>query len=150
MANEEINAVRAEAKARGVKWSHVLEAYELVKADEIEARAHDNEVRRHAWFVHAVATRPYWARFWSCGFAHVYGKRVAESDYKAIPGYDVTHQEVAGRFPEFASDDGCERLWAFLLSPYRPMPRRAVMLEKAVELVARESRRAEELEAVPF
>ena len=47
-------------------------------------------------------------------------------------------------FPEYAADDGCERLWEFLLSPYNRMPTREVMLARAVDQ-ARELKRRVEL-----
>jgi hypothetical protein len=152
--SSELQAIRAEAKELGVKWAHVLAAYDQVKAEEAAAREHVNDVRQQAWTTY-TADRPYAWEFWRIGFATRFGRIVAAADYKRIPGYDVLHQEIARRFPEFADDDGCERLWTFLLSPYRPMPRRVVMLRTALERAAEEvrrdrRRRVKELEAVPF
>lgn len=152
MASDEIKKLQREAKRAGIHWAAVLAAYDQIKAEESAGREHENEVRRHAWFIHRGAARPSKMRFWSCGFAYRYGAIAAAADFKAIAGYDVTAQEVAGRFPEYADDEGCERLWSFLLSPYRPMPRRDVMLRKALERVAavvRPARKAKR-ERVPF
>ena len=54
----------------------------------------------------------------------MYGERVQRGDFTAVPGYDGIAQQIAGQFPEYADDGGTERLWAFLMSPYEPLPPR--------------------------
>lgn len=116
------------------------EAYKAVKAGEQQKRAHGNEIRQLAWFV-ARASKPYAWRWWRLGFQTVYGARVERSDFTVVPGYDVIHREVAHYFPEYDSADGCERLWALLMSPYEAMPRKSVMMAEA-KLMLRKGRKA--------
>lgn len=149
MAAPVIESLRAEAKRRGLKWSHVLAAYREVKAGEIAAREHANEVRRQAWTSHTARTPWAWP-WWRIGFRSRYGRLVDTADYKAIRGYDVLHAEVAATFPEFSDDDGCERLWSFLLSPYNPLPRREKLLERAIEEAERIAAREDDWSATEF
>lgn len=149
MAESIIETLRADAKRRGIRWSQVLAAYGEIKAGEIAAREHANELRRQAWTSY-TATKPYAWEFWRIGFRTRFGRLVDAADYKAIPGYDVLHQEVAASFPEFADDTGCERLWAFLLSPYDPLPRRAELLERALERAEQLAQDGREDESTAF
>lgn len=96
--------------------------------------------------------RPYAWGWWRVGFQHTYGARVERADFTAVPGYDGLAQEVAGRFPEYADDDGTARLWAFLLSPYDPLPRREVLMRRAMDrleaMIGRETGRTARHEEV--
>jgi len=148
MAAASIEAIRTEAKAAGVPWSWVIAACRELRAQEADAREHANEVRRHAWFLHASAA--YAQPFWRIGFRTRFGRLVDAHDYKRIPGYDTLHRELCCRFPEFADDDGCERLWSFLMAPYDPVPRRAALMARALELAKVRYRERQEAEALRF
>jgi hypothetical protein len=145
MADSVIETIRAEAKARGVPWSWVLAACRELREQEAAAREHANAVRREAWTFYTALTPWAWS-WWRVGFRTRFRKLVEAHDYKAVPGYDVLHQEMAAAFPEFADDGGCERLWSFLLSPYNPVPKRAELLGRAMEVAAA----AREAESVGF
>lgn len=139
--------LRREARARGLRWGDVLEAYAEVKHLERVRREHANAVREHAWTLY-TATTPYRWPFWRVGFQTFFGKRIARgADLTSIPGYDTLASEVALTFPEYAGPDGTERLWAFLLSPYDPLPSRESMIRAAMDRL--EAHRSEHEAGVP-
>ena len=112
------------------------EAYREIKAAEIQKRERPNEIRATAWTCYKANSPGCWP-FWRHGFYATFKARLARgADYTIIPGYDEIAQEIATEFPEYAGDDGTERLWDFLLSPYDKMPSRDEMLRKAADLVA--------------
>lgn len=102
-------------------------------------------MRSTAWYFYTARTPWAWP-FWRIGFRSRFERLVDAHDFKAVPGFDTLHQEIAGTFPEFADDDGCERLWSFLLSPYNPVPKRAELLARALEVAAA----AREADSVAF
>lgn len=63
-------------------------------------------------------------------------------------GFDTLHslthyqiaQQIAGEFPEYAADDGIERLFAFLFSPYDRLPDREAIYREAMDLIEWEAR----------
>ncbi len=74
-----------------------------------------------------------------------------------MPGYDEIAQQIATAFPEYATDDGTQRLWDFLFSPYDKMPSRYELIEEALELADQSGKRKAEsghdgfpLSALPF
>jgi len=127
-----IAQLRSEAKRRGLRWSDVLDAYRDAKAAEIDKRRRPNEVRQTAWWLATASTPGSWP-FWRHGFAKRWGARVDRGDYTAVPGYDEIAQAIATQFPEYAGDDGTERLFDFLLSPYDRIPGRPELLERALD-----------------
>lgn len=135
MATQSVETIRTEAKRRGVPWRLVLEVCKELRAEAAAAAEHSNRVRREAWTSYTARTPWAWP-FWRIGFRSRFGKRVDAADYKAVPGHDVLHQQIACQFPEFDGDDGCERLWAFLMAPYEPLPKREALLGRALELAA--------------
>lgn len=137
-----IGEIRQEAKRRGVPWAHVRAVYDEIKAGEWARRERPNDVRATAWAC-ANAHAPGKWEFWRHGFRSQYGARVDRSDYTAIPRYDVLAQELAALFREYAPDDGCERLWEFLLSPYQRYPAAPGMYAEALEVASRERERRE-------
>ena len=56
---------------------------------------------------------------------------------------------MATVFPEFAGDDGTERLWDFLLSPYDRYPPAEKLYQKALELALSEKKKAKTATPVP-
>lgn len=120
--------------ARPFTRKQLLATYRQVKAEAQQARARDCEVRETAWY-HWTANRPYAWEFWRIGFQTTLGKKVADKDLTAIPGYDEFAQEMGTIFPEYAGD--AERLWDFLLSPYVPMPPKAELMRRAEERLER-------------
>jgi hypothetical protein len=112
----------------------IRQAYHQVKAAERARRERPNEVRATAWWLFTASTPGSWP-FWRHGFASRFGRRLARgADFTIIPGYDEIGQEIATQFPEYADDDGTERLWSFLLSPYDRLPNRDEMMRKARDL----------------
>ena len=141
MSLDTLSEVRREVKRRRLSWPAVQDAYREVKAAEWERRQYANEVREAAW---CLATSPGCWPFWRHGFLSRFGHLIARgADLTSIPGYDLLAQSVALRFPEYATDDGTERLWDFLLSPHDRMPTREQLYRKAVDM-------AEQAVAVPF
>lgn len=131
---------RTATRDRGLRWVDVLSAYREIKAGEWDSRQRDNEVRAAAWMM-ATASRPACWPFWRHGFASRWGERIANgSDFTIIPGYDEIGQQIASEFPEYATDDGTERLFEFLLSPYRKMPPTETLFRLAMERVEYETR----------
>lgn len=149
MADPILETIRREAKAGGVPWSWVIEACRELREQARDAREHANEVRRHAWFLYN-GSRPWAWPWWRIGFRSRFGKLVDDHDYKRVPGYDTLHQELCCRFPEFGDDGGCERLWAFLMAPYDPVPRRAKLMAQALESATRRLVERQEAEGVRF
>jgi hypothetical protein len=142
MDHESVARLRSLAKAAGVSWQAVVDRYEMLREQDREKRARPNEVRQAAWW-YATANSPGCAPFWRHGFVARYGRRVEQSDHTAIPGYDEIAQEVGSRFGEFAGDDGTERLWSFLLSPYEKRPSREDLLKRALRELEDEQSRGE-------
>lgn len=143
MASNSLAELRREAKVRGLSWADVRAAYREIKAQEWEKRQRPNEIRQVAWCV--ATSRGCWP-FWRHGFYARWGARVERSDYTAVPGYDLIGQTVATEFPEYGTDDGTERLFEFLLSPYDRMPDRETLYQWAMDRVERET----QLDEVPF
>ncbi len=129
-----MNELRQEARDRNLPWSAVEAAYRDVKAAEWENRRVPNEVRSFAWMLF-TASRPGCWPFWRHGFLSRYGRRLARgADHTIIPGYDEITGQVAGSFPQYATPDGEDRLWSFLLSPYDKLPDRHTLYQKALDL----------------
>ena len=144
-----VEQVKAEAKQRGIAWSWVLEACKELRAEAAAAAEHANEVRKTAWTNYTAKT-PWAHPFWRIGFLTRFGKRVDAADYKVVPGFDVLAAGIAEVFPEFSDDAGCERLWTFLLSPYKPLPKRAELLARALDRAAAAVEATNESEALSF
>ncbi len=139
-----MNEHRHEARARGLRWAAVLAAYRQIKQTEREIRQHPNAVRASAWMMH-TASRPACWPFWRHGFLSRYGRRLARgADLTVISGYDEIGQQIASEFSEYAGDDGTERLFDFLLSPYNRLPDRDTMLRAAVDLAEHWQNRSNE------
>lgn len=130
-----IRELRNEAKRRGYRWADVQAAYEAIKVEEQERREYLNEVRRDAWGI-VVGCRTPSAQFWRHGFQRRYGDKVAENDYTLVPKYDLIAQEIGWNYPEYQGDDGADRLFDFLFTPYNRMPTSVEMYERALERVA--------------
>ena len=122
-----------EARARGLKWPDVIAVYRELKQTERDRREYPNAIRSTAWMIATASTPGSWP-FWRHGFASRWGRKVAEGDHTLVPGYDEIAQQIATAFPEYAGDDGTERLFDFLFSPYDRLPSRAEMLRKALDL----------------
>ena len=136
MAVDTLHRVREEAQALGIDWGDVKAAYRWVLDAEREKRAHPNQVRQAAWMMATASTPGSWP-FWRHGFLSRWGQRIARgADHTIVPGYDEISQEIASEFPEYAGDDGTERLWDFLLSPYDRLPSREDLYLAALDLVA--------------
>jgi len=135
MSNPFLREIRAEAVERNIPWEMVREAAAEIKQGEREKRERPNEIRATAWMMH-TASRPGSWPFWRHGFASRFRVRLARgADYTIIPGYDVIAQQIATQFGgEYARDDGTERLWDFLLSPYDRLPDRETIYRKALDL----------------
>lgn len=130
---DSLHEVRREAKRLGLPWRAVRDAYRVVKAAEWERRQHVNDVRETAWCL--ATPRSCWP-FWRHGFLSRFGRLIARgADYTAIPGHDLLAQSIASYFPEYAADDGPERLWAMLLSPYDRMPTQRSLYLAALAIV---------------
>ncbi len=129
----------------------IREAYRQIKAGERDKRRRPNEVRATAWWMFTASTPGSWP-FWRHGFVARFGRRLARgADFTIIPGYDEIGQEIATQFPEYAGDDGTERLWAFLLSPYDRLPGRDEMMRKARSLAEAWTREPVEADTkIPF
>jgi hypothetical protein len=116
--------------------SHSREAlYRDLKAYARQIREYPNEIRRVAWRIANAGFPTVWP-WWRCGFQSLYGRRYNHAGYVGIPRYDVIADEVALYFPEYGTDDGIERLWEFLMSPYDRMPSREELLQQAEEILA--------------
>ncbi|MDZ4819195.1 MAG: AAA family ATPase [Planctomycetota bacterium] len=108
---------------------------------EIEDR--ERSKRQRGWDVRKAAALRYFgerrinAGRWANGFQASFGKLAdLGKDFTAIPGYDTLADGLAADFPEYGGDDGCERLWTFLLSPHDRLPSRDVMFAEAVAQLA--------------
>jgi len=142
--------IKREARQLGIAWDRVKATYAEIKASEQAKREHANEVRSTAWML-ANASSPGCWPFWRHGFAARYGRKIAQGhDYTIVPGYDEIGQEIGTVFPEYADDDGTERLWDFLFSPYDRMPAAAELYAKALDYVTKQKTWAEpELVGLP-
>jgi len=130
-----MNEIRREARERGLDWNAVRQAAAEVRDAEREKRQRPNEVRETAWIMATACTPASWP-FWRHGFYSRWGRRIARgADYTVIPRYDEIAQEVGWYFPEYSGDDGTERLFEFLLSPYDKLPTREEIYRKAMDLV---------------
>lgn len=124
---------RQEARERGIKWAVVLAIYTELKAEERGKRERPNEVRAAAWTMHTASVPGCWP-FWRHGFLSRFGRRIAKgADHTVVAGYDEIAQQIGTWFPEYADDDGTERLWDFLLSPYDKMPPAEELYRKAID-----------------
>jgi len=140
MANDRIEQVKAEAKQEGIAWGDLRNVAQQIRREEKQKREHANEVRQTAW--HCVtAHRPRSWPFWRHGFLARWGHRIAKGqDYTCIPRYDLIAQEVASAFPEYDTDDGTDRLFDLLLSPYDRLPSAADIYAMAFERLYRMKR----------
>ena len=126
---------RREACDRGLGWAAVEAAYRDLKQQEQEKRERPHEVPSTAWVMHTASTPGSWP-FWRHGFAARFQTRLARGDdHTIVPGYDEIAQQIATAFPEYATDDGTQRLWDFLFSPYNRMPSREELIEEALDAV---------------
>jgi len=142
-----ITHLRHEALDRGLDWAAVEAAYRDEKAIAFETRQRPSEIRATAWHIH-TASRPKCWPFWRHGFAARFASRLARgADHTIVPGYDEISQQIGTAFPEYAGDDGTERLFDFLFSPYDKMPGREELYRRAMDRVEYESQHAE---PVPF
>ena len=83
----------------------------------------------------ATASTPGCWPFWRHGFLARWGDKLAKgADYTCVPGYDDLAQEVAAVHPEYSGDDGTERLFDILFSPYNRMPSAEELYRQALEL----------------
>ena len=130
-----VHEIRHRARLLKVPWGDVRVAYNDVKEHERLKRARANQVRETAWCYATTNTPRAWP-FWRHGFSGRYARRVDAHDYTIIPGYDELHQQIAHEFPEWDGENGIERLWDFLLSPYDKMPPVIELYERALDLVA--------------
>lgn len=127
-----MTTLRREARDRNLFWPAVVEAYRQIKEAEQAKREQPRAVRRLAW---CMARPPGWHPFWSFGFQSQWGRQAAELDYTVVPGYDEIAQQIGWEFPEYNGDNGAERLFDFLFSPYDRMPGRADMYRQAMDRV---------------
>jgi hypothetical protein len=131
--NTPIERARQEARKMELDFAAVRHHYEQIKEETRAAHEHPNYIRQTAW-AHFKAHSPGCWDFWRHGFYYSYRHRLAKgADYTVIPGYDCLAQTMAESFPEFATDDGTERLWEFLLSPYDRLPTAAECWKKALD-----------------
>ena len=131
---ETIRTLKAEAKAAGVTWAEIKDAYAEVKQAEWAKRERPDAIRREAWAME-MAGHPRSHAFWRHGFLSKYGRKLAKgADHTIVPGYDDMAQELAAEFPEFDNDHGTEDLFELLLSPREPMPRAEQLYREAFEL----------------
>ena len=143
-----ILALKREARQRGVAWACAKECYLDLKQMEREKRQRANEVREAAWCI--ATSRGCWP-FWRHGFLSRYGRLVARGDdITSIPRYDTIAQEVGWYFPEYADDDGTQRLWDFLLSPYDRLPPAEELWRKALAMAAMQMNTSIVGSPVPF
>jgi hypothetical protein len=131
-----ISDLKAEATARGLNWSDVRAAFEMVREQERDKRAHGDDVRRSAWHL-ATALEPHLGCYWKYGFANPWKRwpKLLERDYTIIPNHDVIAQEVASHFPEYHRNGGTEQLFNELLAQHDPMPSRETMFAAAMDMV---------------
>lgn len=148
MSGNPLYEIRREGQDRGFRWSDVQDAYRHVKAAEWEKRERPNEVRQTAWMLANAHSRGCWP-FWRHGFSARWGHKIARGeDYTCVPGYDEIGQEIGWLFPEYGTDDGTERLWDFLFSPYDKLPSRDDLYDQAMDFL--ESCAEDTLAEVPF
>lgn len=139
MANESLSQWRRAAKRAGVAWTEVWDCYLELKRESRERAERPNAIRQAAW---EAATPRGCHPFWRHGFISRWGRAVERHDYTAIPRYDELASTVAYEFPEFATDDGPERLFDFLFTPYERLPTRDDLLDAAIERAVRQRRSA--------
>lgn len=134
MPSTPLSEFRREAQQRAIRFSDVQGTYCDLKDLERAKRERPNEIRAHAWMMFTANSPGCWP-FWRHGFASTWNHRLARgSDFTIIPGYDEIGQQIASAFPEYDTDDGTERLWAFLLSPYDRFPSRDELYRRALDL----------------
>lgn len=104
-----------------------------VTAEQFAKRERAVEIRRAAT---AAYFGPQFERWWAIAFRVRLGKHFADGhDFSSVVGHDTLAATIALEFPEFADDDGPQRLWDFLMSPHDAMPSREKLLELARERV---------------
>jgi hypothetical protein len=101
-----------------------------------ETNEYPNSIRQTAWYI-ATANSPGCWPFWRHGFISRWGKLRDRHDLDAIPNYDGIAQQVASQFPEFATNDGTERLFDFLFQPYKKYLTAEEIYQKALHLAPR-------------
>lgn len=100
-----------------------------VTAEQQAKRERSIEIRRAAT---AAYFGPQFERWWAIAFRVRLGKHFADGgDHSTVVGHDTLAATIALEFPEFADEDGTQRLWDFLMSEHDPMPPRAKLLELA-------------------
>lgn len=95
-----------------------------------ESRAYHAEIRQLAWKCANPHSPGSWP-FWRHGFASRFGRRVDIRGYTGIPNYDGIAQQVAWHYPEYATEDGIDRLFELLMSPYDRLPSHDELIEQA-------------------
>jgi len=133
-----ITTPRDEAKAAGLRWSHVMQAARELRAAEIRTREPQDRARQVAWriYCHWVGRTSGCHPFWRCGFDYVLG-RLANSgyDFTKVKHYDLIAASVAEELPEWY--DRCDELWEFLGTEYKRLPRTEEFISQAIEWLAR-------------
>jgi len=147
--------IQAEVKSRGLDWAEVQAVYRDLKEAEWVKREQPNAVREAAWMMYTASTPGSWP-FCRNGFRR-FARRIANgADHTIVPGYDEIAQQIGSEFPEYATDDGTQRLWDFLLSPHDRYPTREELYREAMDRVELGDRgqgtgnREEETVEVPF
>jgi hypothetical protein len=126
--------LRQRCQEAGVKITDVKAMYQFLRDVERDAQERPNAVRQAAW---ETCTSKGCHPFWRHGFEKRWGKIYHENDVDALPfDYDRLAQIVASYFPEYDTDDGTERLFAFLFSPFVPKKPAAELYNEAIERVA--------------
>ena len=112
-----IRELREHARSLALPWPLVCDVKRDLAREDREAKDHPRSIRQVATYI-AFASTPYRWSWWRIALQDVWGEIYAERDHTAILGYDEIHQQVATQFREFDADDGEERLFAFLMSPF--------------------------------
>ncbi len=131
-----ISDLKNQAAARGLDWPDVQDAFQMVREQEGDKRAHSDCVRQTAWHV-TTALEPHLGCFWKSGFTGQWKRwpKLLERDYTVIANHDTIAQEVASHFLEYEGDDGTEQLFGELLSEYDPPLSRDAMYVMAMDLL---------------
>lgn len=142
--------IRKHAKELGIPQAVLRDTYAELRAYERQARDWEWTLRRRVWEMYAYSRESH--DFWRHGMHVRYARAFGEGDRTLIPRWDETADELAGEFPELASDgDPAEKLFEIIAQRYQPLPTSAETWRQAIDLcLSRVADWAADAVPVPF
>jgi len=127
--------LKRQAKANGIRWSDVLDAYRGLRQQQRCEREYDAEIRKIVW--RSYQYTPNCLDFYRIGMQRRFPRAFADGDRTLIPGFDVVVDGLKYSFPQFDVDDPAEAVFDYLAREPVRMPDTFTTWREAYELVAR-------------